>query len=151
VTLGTAMLYGQRTNTDERLFMTVSRVRLLIAQFLTMALLAGGALIFMPGLTEPASAAPNGCTAVPDSGYGFNFLNSCNNHDNCYEFQYYGSSASGRKACDVDFLNDMRAHCSTRSSWGQRAVCRAVAYTYYYGVRAFGGFFFDSESGTRIA
>ena len=127
------------------------RFRLTVAQLLTMLLLSAGALVAVPTFSQPAAAAPNGCTAVPDSGYGFDFNASCNDHDNCYEFQWYGSSANGRKSCDVRFLNNMRAHCDTRSSWGQRVACRSVAYTYYYGVRAFGGFFFNQGTGTVIA
>ncbi len=140
-----------RTRTREGETMSKRRVRLGLAQLLTMLLLTAGTLVAVPNFTQPAAAAPNGCTGVPDSGYGFNFNASCNDHDNCYAFKYFGDSASGRQACDVRFLNNMKAHCNTRSSWGQRTFCRGVAYTYYYGVRALGGFFFARATGSNIA
>ena len=123
-----------------------SRVRIGLSQLLVMLVLAAGALVVAPTFVEPASAAPNGCTAVPDSGYGFNFKPSCDAHDICYENMPYGDSYSGRRTCDQVFRSNMLNHCSTRSSWAQRTVCRGVAYTYYYGVRAFGGFFFGTAN-----
>ncbi len=98
--------------------------------------------------TEVASAHganQNGCTAVPDSGPGFDFHNACDSHDLCYTFKPYGDTSAGRKACDDRFLNDMRSSCNRMwSRWYQgpiRAYCKSLAYTYYTGVRAAGGFY----------
>lgn len=95
-------------------------------------------------------ANQNGCTLSPDSGVVsgvyFNFHNSCDWHDQCYAYKWYGNSSSGRLACDQGFRTRMRGWCSSAySAWYlayHRSVCNGVAETYYQAVRTFGGAFF---------
>ncbi len=98
---------------------------------------------------SPAAAhgpVEDGCSAVPDSGLLFNFHDSCDAHDRCYVYTPYGNSSAGRSTCDSVFYQDMLNDC--RAMWPiwyqsfQRAGCRGVAWTYYIGVRTFGGVFF---------
>ena len=109
-----------------------------------------------------AAAAPaaahganqNGCSYVPDSLYFFDFHSSCDTHDLCYTFKWFGNSASGRQACDQLFYNDMKASCDTKwRKWyqfSQRATCKSVAWTYYTGVRWFGGSAFNSATPANV-
>lgn len=107
------------------------------------ALLALTALMSLFTLTaQPAPVAAhgkyqNGCSFSPDSGPYFNFHRSCDRHDLCYRYKYYGNSSAGRKSCDVRFLNDMRASCTNRTAFG-RSSCRGTAAVYYRAVRSFG-------------
>ena len=103
----------------------------------------------------PASAhnvGSNGCTAVLDSGYGFDFHNACDRHDQCYLNKPYGIDSSGRTLCDRAFLSSTWSHCSQYPALSSRgSVCRAVSKTYYYGVRLLGGPFWDAGLMTPIA
>ena len=98
---------------------------------------------------SPAAAQQpvvDGCTAVPDRGLSFDFTEACNDHDRCYFFEPLGGGETGRSACDNVFYQDMLSSC--RAMWPQwyqgvaRAVCNSVAFTYFLGVRSFGGLFF---------
>ncbi len=92
----------------------------------------------------PVAAHGDACTAVPDSGWGFNFHNSCHTHDWCYGAKPYGRSEWGRYRCDLDFLYNMRAQCRAQYAWYNptRAYCYGVAETYYNGVRVGGWYAF---------
>jgi len=119
-----------------------------------------GAATCVVGPVAQAEAAPapapthgayqNGCTLSPDSGVVsgvyFNFHNSCDWHDLCYHYKYYGNSSAGRASCDSGFKSRMRSWCADRyGSWyevAHKGVCYGVAETYYRAVRTFGGAFF---------
>lgn len=106
-------------------------------------------------LTSPASAddvVVNGCTAVPDSGYGFDFHEICDDHDRCYGIQPYGDGWRGRRACDRTFRSDMLDYCK-RHDWlsSKRTSCDSVAVVYYLGVRTFGWAFWPDNNPTVIA
>lgn len=101
------------------------------------------------GVVEAHGPGTNGCTLSPDSSYVpvyYNFHNSCDTHDLCYLNKPFGNSSAGRKACDDQFLGNMRGWCAGYySRWYQaplRSVCNGVANTYYTAVRTFGGAFF---------
>lgn len=114
------------------------------------------AFVSPPSPAAAHGAYQNGCTVVPDSGRDFNFHASCDRHDLCYHYKYYGDSKAGRKSCDVRFLNDMKAWCSrntvnysVKTTYGRettyripRQRCNSQATTYYNGVRVLGWKFF---------
>lgn len=84
----------------------------------------------------------NGCTGVPNSAWGiYSFGHACQHHDGCYE----GAWAS-RYGCDSKFRSDMMASCRWQhSAWSwRRYACYSAANTYYLGVRAFGGWFYNN-------
>ena len=89
-------------------------------------------------------AYQNGCSFSPDSGPWWNFHSSCDRHDLCYHYHYYGGGYSGRLGCDNEFLGNMYASCNNRySAWNPlRAACYRTANEYYSWVRALGGAFF---------
>ncbi len=99
--------------------------------------------LFLVGTTVTAGAEDgvDGCTAVPDSGPGFDFTESCNQHDRCYLQRPYGDDRAARKQCDVEFYHDMVDSCrqDNEGFWARRG-CYGLAGVYYLGVRAFGGF-----------
>lgn len=88
------------------------------------------------------------CSApvVGNTGRTFNFTNSCRRHDFGYrntqllEIRYGidGWNAAARKRIDVQFLNDMKAHCASRRLV-DRPTCYSWAYTFYNAVRVAGG------------
>ncbi len=98
---------------------------------------------------SPASAHgtyQNGCSTSPDSGYApmyFNFHNSCDWHDLCYHYHYYGGGYDGRLACDEGFKTRMRSWCANQYpqwyAYAAKLNCYALAQTYYAAVRTFGG------------
>ena len=112
-------------------------------------LLAGTALVGTMSFThaEPAAAA-NGCGAGPTSDLvpELWFTSSCNTHDNCYEFKWYGDSEWGRNQCDSLFINDMLNACGyAYPAWWQspaRWGCQALAWVYWGVVRSLGWIFF---------
>jgi hypothetical protein len=116
------------------------------------------AMLIFSGLafvTTPVSAhgvEVNGCTAVPDSGYGFDFHVICDDHDRCYGTKPYGDGWRGRRACDRVFRSAMLDYC-TRHDWftTKRAACDTVAIAYYLGVRTFGWAFWQNNAPTPIA
>lgn len=77
----------------------------------------------------------DGCSNVPNWQWGvFNFTHACQHHDGCYRNHW-----ADRYTCDQWFLNDMYASCGTGDTWGvNRWTCRAIARTYYWGVRNLG-------------
>ncbi len=104
---------------------------------------------------HPAAAhgvAVNGCTGVPDSGYGYEFHAACDAHDRCYGAKPYGSSWSGRRTCDRVFRSEMLGYCSRHRPLSlKRSACTSRAWVYYYGVRALGGPFWARSEGPVIA
>jgi hypothetical protein len=115
--------------------------------------LLASALLTGPLLTSDAAAhgnGTNGCTAVPNSGLGFDFHGSCDGHDLCYQNYWYGRSDQGRSACDVWFYNSMAAHCRNAQPWWWRPTCYSQAEIYYRGVRLFGSkWFWHSDKLSR--
>jgi hypothetical protein len=104
---------------------------------------------------EPAAAhgsSANGCTGVPDSGYGYAFHAACDGHDRCYGSKPYGSDWRGRRTCDRVFRAEMLNYCERHGRFSlKRAACRSRAWAYYYGVRALGAPFWARSTGTAIA
>jgi hypothetical protein len=88
--------------------------------------------------------ASDGCTKAVDSiNHLFNFAHACEHHDGCYVQRF----SNDKNVCDSWFLNDMRASCQTGDTWpALRAQCEAVAWGYYYAVRACGGYSWDHRS-----
>lgn len=84
--------------------------------------------------------ATNGCTAVPDSGYTFNFNHACDHHDGCYGNHWWTPYGRSRYGCDRVMNDDMTASCRQQfNSWDwRRYSCYTVRTTYYLGVRTFG-------------
>ena len=88
------------------------------------------------------------CSApvVGNTGRTFNFTNSCRRHDFGYrntqllEIRYGNDAwnATSRKRIDLQFLNDMKAHCAARRLL-DRPTCYSWAYTFYNAVRVAGG------------
>lgn len=82
----------------------------------------------------------NGCTAVPNKPNGYDFKPACDNHD----FNYSRTTDQTRSQADQKFLNDMLSICETR--YNNENTCRATAYSYYIGVRIFGGLFYEGAT-----
>lgn len=106
----------------------------------------------------------DGCSAplVGNTGRSFDFTAPCRRHDFGYrnlqllDVRYscparpagqvcaspgrLGTfwNATSRRRVDVRFLDDMRAHCRSRSRW-DRPTCLAWAQTFYAAVRVAGG------------
>ncbi|MEM9132965.1 MAG: phospholipase A2 [Actinomycetota bacterium] len=115
--------------------------RRLMASALAVVMLSGLLLFASPAAAQDVEDDVDGCTAVPDSGPGFDFTEACNTHDRCYLERPYGDDRSARKQCDVDFFWDMVDLCRERHDGGLALRgCYSVAAVYYLGVRAFGGF-----------
>lgn len=123
------------------------RLRVLLA---SVSLVATG-MAFAVTAT-PASAhdsISNGCSYSPDSSsfpVYYNFHGSCDRHDYCYHYHYYGDGYYGRLGCDNEFRNNMRNWCYNHyPHWyqvGTRYTCYGIAQTYYTAVRDFGWAFF---------
>ena len=90
----------------------------------------------------PTNTCGNDVIDVPDSGATFHFTSACLFHDECYG---QGGTESDRRACDAQFLTDMRGSCDQMwpSQWLKRWSCYSVARTYYLGVSLGGWAFFD--------
>lgn len=86
------------------------------------------------------------CSFVPDQNFGwgpdFDFNLACYAHDVCYANHALDGVARSRSQCDSIFLDLMLADCRARGS----GPCQGVAYTYHYGVRAFGGPAYNGNS-----
>jgi hypothetical protein len=111
--------------------------------------LASAATLLLGSIsTAPAALAQTPTDAcgvegfdVPDSGPTFDFTAACQAHDACYAA---GGGPLARARCDNQFLRDMNAWCT--GHWAQGSAdlsrCRAVALTYYAGVRLGGWLYF---------
>ena len=129
-------------------------IRLAVALLLTVGMsvtLASLGASPASAATLPAGYAPNGCTLSPDRGWYptyYDFKNSCNGHDYCYDQMWFGGGETGRAACDSWFLGSMTGWCNSYYSpwWAavQRAQCNGVAWTYYTVVRNFGQSYFNN-------
>ncbi|MEI7618581.1 MAG: phospholipase A2, partial [Actinomycetota bacterium] len=90
------------------------------------------------------------CSAplVGNTGRTFNFTEPCRRHDFAYrntqllERRYGGGgqfwNSASRKRIDLQFLDDTKAHCASRSIF-DRPTCYAWAYTFYGAVRLVAG------------
>lgn len=135
-------------NTRQRLAVIVTTV---IAVFtLTAASTSTASAVGAAGATPTMIVAPqhgayqNGCSFSPDRGPWWDFHSSCDRHDLCYHYHYYGGGYYGRLACDNEFRSNMYASC--RARYGSlnplRYACYRTADEYYNWVRALGGAFF---------
>jgi RHS repeat-associated protein len=84
------------------------------------------------------------CTKAYDRPGGFDFIPACRAHDTCYaririQGLQWRARYRARLSCDQRFLSDMLAVCRKAPLFGRRAVCETWAWTYYYGVRDWGG------------
>jgi len=126
-------------------------IRLVLALVVLTSTVSIGAL----SGTLPASAhglQADGCTGVPDSGYGFSFHGICDRHDRCYRTKPYGTDSADRRRCDRVFRSDMLGYCTRHSSLSTRGIaCRSVAVAFYSGVRTIGHPFWARGLTTPIA
>ncbi len=118
-----------------------------------LAVAVSGVLIVAgPAAVSAHGPDANGCTGVPDSGFGFEFHAGCDAHDRCYRTQPYGSGSAGRKQCDRTFRSELLGYCDRHGRLSlERVVCRSTARAYYYGVRLFGFPFWEQKLPTVIA
>ena len=88
----------------------------------------------------------DGCSKVPDSGFVFDFAHPCHRHDWGYRnFKVLGKvypadytwNEVDRLRVDDGFLADMTGTCLPKTG-PVEAACKAMAVTYYWGVRALG-------------
>lgn len=102
-------------------------------------LLASCLLCF--AISSPAAASNYPCgpscmpllsRLIPQGAFGADFRPACRCHDACY------SGNGSRKACDLQFRNDMYRACENSSN---PAACRRRANHRYRVVRLFGGLF----------
>lgn len=106
---------------------------------IVLILTIGSTFAVPPAAVLAHGRGANGCTGVPDAGYGFEFHTICDRHDRCYGSRPHGSGYHGRRQCDRAFLGAMSSQCDRHPRLGaRRMTCRSVAWTYYRGVRAFG-------------
>lgn len=110
------------------------------------------AAVAVGAIAAPAASAhgpgQNGCTAVPDSSWYFDFHAVCDRHDRCYDQLWYGGGYSGRLACDRLFHREMNDSCYRDFPAGseRRKRCFRKADEYYTGVRLFGGPAFNNPN-----
>lgn len=116
------------------------------------AILATFAVLLSTGAASAAPTAPqeqvsqeviyrilaDGCTGVPDSGFGVDFKPVCDKHDACYAPE----STTDRLVCDDVFRTDLLAACTASPTVG---ACNAQAEVYYRGVRALGRPFYEGS------
>lgn len=101
----------------------------------------------------------NGCTAVPDSGYGYNFHDICDIHDYGYGTHrdvsaygiYYGGYGISRYNLDNAFHVRMDNNCYYRRAYAGSGFfassnCYYRSDLYYQGVRYFGYPFYSRYS-----
>ncbi|KAH3812101.1 uncharacterized protein LOC127835058 [Dreissena polymorpha] len=74
----------------------------------------------------------NGCSGVAD----LKFTDDCNKHDICYACG--NGRGVSRLSCDERFYNNMINTCNTKVNLFLQRGCKAMARTYYRGVRALG-------------
>lgn len=111
-----------------------------LAAALTLTMLSfsnGGALTAY----AEEGACGNDFLDVPDSGSTFDFVDACENHDDCYA---EGGTEADRSECDNAFLEDMQSSCNAMwpNQFFKRLACNSVAGTYYLGARIGGWAFF---------
>ncbi len=78
----------------------------------------------------------------------YDFKNTCNRHDYCYDEMWFGSGEAGRQGCDSLFLNELRGWCNRYySAWwnaAARTSSHGVAWSYYLVVRQVGSRYFNN-------
>lgn len=131
-----------------------SRYQRALAATLAAALAAFAVAMIATPAASAHGPGTNGCTFVDDSGRYFDFHAACDRHDLCYDQLWFGKfpyirgvGYIGRLACDELWRREMNASCRARypnRDDRRRGYCYAVAATYYAGVRAGGGPFFDN-------
>jgi hypothetical protein len=95
---------------------------------------------------RPFDWSDDGCSVVPDHPLGLAFRDACRRHD--FGYRNYGRglrldpTPARRRQIDRRFLADLQASCRGART-PMRVVCPALAWTYYEGVRAFGGGAFE--------
>lgn len=93
-----------------------------------------------PDRDERLDWSTDECSAplVGSTGVSFDFTDACLRHDFGYRnTKKLGIFEERKDEIDNRFLDDMKDHCATRSILLQGS-CYRWAYTFYYGVRAFG-------------
>lgn len=111
----------------------------------------GSVVVIGAGAAAAHGFDANGCTGVPDSGYGYEFHAPCDSHDRCYRRQPYGSGYGGRRLCDRIFRSEMLHYCERHARFSlKRASCRSTATAFYYGVRALGYPFWNRQLPSMI-
>jgi hypothetical protein len=131
--------------------------RLIVMSAAVVAL--AGLAVVAPSVVTPDQAPQaqahqqytDGCTVVPDSGWGFDFHAICDLHDLDYVYRPHGVNEWGRSVADLTFLYRMRDHCRARPAGAAQTNCYSVAQQYYNGVRTFGLFFYYDWSPWRRA
>jgi len=83
---------------------------------------------------------PNGCTAVPNALFGYNFKPACDTHD----INYSSDTIYSKAQADQVFLNDMLNIC--RDQYNDAFLCQITAEIYYIGVTLFGGSYYDGPA-----
>lgn len=79
---------------------------------------------------------------VPEGFVGVSFHQACNIHDERYA---KGGSKKDRKLIDQKFLDEMLLSVDKRGGiFLARNIRKLGAYFYFFGVRLFGGFFFNA-------
>ena len=110
----------------------------LVAIIVLVATVSSG-LAIGAGPAAAHGSGANGCTGVPDAGYGFDFHAACDRHDRCYRQRTRGTTWRGRLGCDRAFLADMGRSCDRHRRYSAPGLaCRSTARLYYLGVRALG-------------
>lgn len=128
-----------------------SRGRTVVVVTVLLLATAMATVVVAPTAASAHGYKANGCTGVPDRGYGFDFHLACDGHDRCYHGQPFGTDAAGRLRCDRMFRSDMLDQCGDHGSRAKRVACRGIAWSYYYGVRVLGSPFWDRQVGSSIA
>ena len=90
---------------------------------------------------EIEDGKPNGCSLAFSKGDYFDFLDACNNHDECYMDYTYGKNEHGRLLCDDLFNELMKRSCNAQPAYNQFR-CLERAAIYYRAVRIAGGIYF---------
>ena len=97
------------------------------------------------------SSLRNGCGPkgiwgkfIPDGLLGVSINEACNVHDDQYSS---GRTKEDRRLADQGFLDNMLHEVGSRQGIKVLKLARkALAYTYYFSVRVFGGFFFGKQA-----
>ncbi len=95
------------------------------------------------------SNRPNGCgpkgilgKLIPDNLFGLSVNDACNNHDKLYSV---GGNSDKRKVADQVFLFQMLRKINAADDGKWLSFLRKIkAYTYYFSVRLWGKFFYQS-------
>jgi hypothetical protein len=90
----------------------------------------------------PFDWSDDGCSVVPDRPLGYDFHAACQRHD--FGYRNFGQglmldpSPARRASVDRRFRSDLDAVCARERLSLRRQACRALALTYFEGVRLLG-------------